>query len=178
MQAHTLPPAIPLSAVRILPGSLPPGAHVLVYVPAHAPAAGKLLTAQLRRVLADRVIAPGAVVRVDADTTVQVLLVDGSAAAATLVYVTRQTEFVFTAAPNVPNAEAAAVSEPEMAFPGLEAEFASLVELIRLPLQHAAGFARLGISPPAGVLLHGPPGTGKTMLVWHGFFLLFWWEEA
>ena len=33
------------------------------------------------------------------------------------------------------------------------------------PLQHADAFTRLGISPPSGVLLFGPPGCAKTSLV-------------
>src|SRR5215471_12069544 len=33
-------------------------------------------------------------------------------------------------------------------------------ETIELPLKHPELFARLGIDPPSGVLLHGPPGTG------------------
>jgi transitional endoplasmic reticulum ATPase len=47
---------------------------------------------------------------------------------------------------------------------GLDAEIQRIREMIELPLKHPELFARLGISPPKGVLLHGPPGCGKTLL--------------
>ena len=47
---------------------------------------------------------------------------------------------------------------------GLEEEIKKIREMIELPLKHPEIFNRLGIEPPSGVLLHGPPGSGKTLL--------------
>ncbi|MUL66450.1 ATPase [Mycobacterium sp. CBMA 234] len=41
----------------------------------------------------------------------------------------------------------------------------ALTEAVLWPLQHPDTFQRLGVEPPRGVLLYGPPGCGKTFLV-------------
>jgi transitional endoplasmic reticulum ATPase len=41
----------------------------------------------------------------------------------------------------------------------------ALTEAVLWPLQHPDTFARLGVEPPHGVLLYGPPGCGKTFVV-------------
>ena len=47
---------------------------------------------------------------------------------------------------------------------GLEKEIRKIREMIELPLKYPQVFERLGIDPPKGVLLHGPPGCGKTLI--------------
>ncbi|MFB6300677.1 MAG: AAA family ATPase [Halobacteriales archaeon] len=47
---------------------------------------------------------------------------------------------------------------------GLDAELAELRETLVLPLEHPELADRLGQTSPTGVLLHGPAGTGKTLL--------------
>ncbi|ETI53784.1 hypothetical protein F443_03336, partial [Phytophthora nicotianae P1569] len=47
---------------------------------------------------------------------------------------------------------------------GIQTILQEVRELIEYPLTHPEVYAHLGVEPPRGVLLHGPPGTGKSML--------------
>ncbi|MGA3541421.1 AAA family ATPase [Micromonosporaceae bacterium DT194] len=48
---------------------------------------------------------------------------------------------------------------------GLAEAKQTLTEAVLWPLNYPETFARLGVQPPRGVLLYGPPGCGKTFLV-------------
>ncbi len=47
---------------------------------------------------------------------------------------------------------------------GLRPQLHRIREMIELPLRYPELFERLGIDAPKGVLLHGPPGCGKTLI--------------
>lgn len=47
---------------------------------------------------------------------------------------------------------------------GLDKEIRRVREMIELPLKYPEVFEKLGIEAPRGVLLHGPPGCGKTLI--------------
>ncbi|MCD6247638.1 MAG: CDC48 family AAA ATPase [Candidatus Diapherotrites archaeon] len=63
--------------------------------------------------------------------------------------------------------KAEAMRIPEVTYEdigGLKEEIAMIREMVELPMKHPEVFERIGITPPKGVLLTGPPGCGKTLL--------------
>ncbi|ORX97915.1 ribosome biogenesis ATPase RIX7 [Basidiobolus meristosporus CBS 931.73] len=47
---------------------------------------------------------------------------------------------------------------------GVESCIEEVLELVAMPLAHPEVYVHTGVQPPRGILLHGPPGCGKTLL--------------
>ena len=45
---------------------------------------------------------------------------------------------------------------------GVRKQMAQIRELVELPLRHPALFKTIGVKPPRGILLYGPPGSGES----------------
>jgi len=77
------------------------------------------------------------------------------------VVVDRDTEIVVRSEP------AKEVGVPAVTYEdigGLKNELQKIREMIELPMKHPELFRHIGIEPPKGVLLYGPPGCGKTLI--------------
>ncbi|HWQ17748.1 MAG TPA: CDC48 family AAA ATPase [Sulfolobales archaeon] len=86
-----------------------------------------------------------------------------STSPSTAVYITERTDIVIKPEPVKEIAERI----PRVTWEDigdLEEAKARLREIVELPMRHPELFRHLGIEPPKGVLLYGPPGVGKTLL--------------
>jgi len=80
-----------------------------------------------------------------------------------VVLITYETSLQILSEP-IPEAKAGVPRTTYEDIGGLHEEIQRIREMVELPLRHPEIFQRLGIEPPKGVLLHGPPGCGKTLL--------------
>ncbi len=79
-----------------------------------------------------------------------------------LVHIDENTEVELRAEYEEPRDSRAEINYDDVG--GMGDTIQQLREMVELPLRYPELFTRLGVDPPKGVLLHGPPGTGKTRL--------------
>ncbi|MDR0508438.1 MAG: CDC48 family AAA ATPase [Candidatus Methanoplasma sp.] len=117
----------------------------------------------LSKVMEGRVFAKGDVLTLNVMGNKIDLVVTSFSPSGEAVTMTTSTDVKISEKPaSVTEMEVPQVSYDDLG--GLSNEVAKIREMIELPLRHPELFKRLGVEAPKGVLLHGPPGTGKTML--------------
>ncbi|WAQ89057.1 hypothetical protein PtA15_10A480 [Puccinia triticina] len=83
-----------------------------------------------------------------------------------LYHITANTQLTITAPKTTkPNQNSTNnTAEAYQAIGGLQTQISQIRDLVELPLTKPELYAHFAITPPRGILLHGPPGTGKTHL--------------
>jgi len=116
----------------------------------------------LKQILEARAFSKGDVVSLNIMGNKIDLAVTSFTPAADAVIMSPSTEVKINDKPSNKSGDIPKVSYEDIG--GLGDEVRKVREMIELPLKHPELFKRLGVEAPKGVLLHGPPGTGKTML--------------
>ena len=116
----------------------------------------------IRQVMEGRAFAKGDTITLSVMGNKIDLTVTSFTPSAEAVMMTSTTEVKINDKPANTNGDIPKVSYDDIG--GLGEEVKKIREMVELPLRHPELFKRLGVEAPKGVLLHGPPGTGKTML--------------
>ena len=164
--------------VRALPGKPVTCAAVEVHAPAFDAVHEGGAEETLRQLLRGRVVAPGSAVHLGRTSPVVVVSVDprdpvlttqtAPGAPERCWRITSDTRVVaVSAAQTPPGSQPRPVPPPaaDRVIAGNDRLLRALREAILWPTLHAAEAAALGVRFPRGVLLHGPPGVGKTAAV-------------
>ena len=116
----------------------------------------------IRQVMEGRAFAKGDTITLSVMGNKIDLVVTSFTPSAEAVMMTSSTAVKINDKPSANNGDIPKVSYDDIG--GLGEEVKKIREMVELPLRHPELFKRLGVEAPKGVLLHGPPGTGKTML--------------
>lgn len=116
----------------------------------------------LKQVLEGRALAKGDTITLNVMGNKIDLVVSSFAPSGDAVMMATGTEVKVSDKPAANNGDVPKVSYDDIG--GLGDAVKKIREMVELPLRHPELFKRLGVEAPKGVLLHGPPGTGKTML--------------
>ena len=116
----------------------------------------------LKQVLDGRAIAKGDTITLNVMGNKIDLIVTSFSPSGEAVMICDSTEVKISDKPAANKGDVPKVSYDDIG--GLGDAVKKIREMVELPLRHPELFKRLGVEAPKGVLLHGPPGTGKTML--------------